>query len=186
MPSVLQQLSAGRQFTSMRIALECSTTATSIRQGPAVEAGTGPAWLAYQCPAHTEGLPGWEGPAVAVGDDSRLSCGLVLDFRPTEQVLQSHADLWLTPLTGVNPQALKYFWYDVLEQSNRVVLARLEEEGGEDGPLQGLAMMLGMAVQSASEGNLFQALVPLSYCETVSQELLPHGTVLRGPEPEGV
>ncbi|MFC8247402.1 hypothetical protein [Streptomyces chartreusis] len=186
MPSVLQQLSAGRQVTSMRIALECSTTATSIRQGPAVEAGAGPAWLAYQCPAHTEGLPGWKGPAVAVGDDSSLSCGLVLDFRRTEQVLQSHADLWFTPLTGVDPQALKYSWHDVLNQSKRVVLARLEKDSSEDGPLQSLALMLDMAVQNASEGNLFQALVPLAYCETVSQELLPHGRVLRGPEPEGV
>ncbi|MFH8470414.1 hypothetical protein [Streptomyces sp. NPDC017991] len=173
MPSVLQQLSAGRQITSMRIALECSTTATSIRQGPAVQAGTDPAWFAYLCPAHTEDLPGWPGAAGAIGGDSRLGCGVVLDYRPTEQVLQSHADLWLTPLTGVDPQTLKHFWYDVLDQSNRVVLARLEEDGGEDGPLQSLSMMLGMAVQNASEGNLFQSLVPLAYCETVSQELLP-------------
>lgn len=96
------------------------------------------------------------------------------------QALQSHADLWLTPLTGVDPRALKHFWYDVLEQSHRVVLARLEEDGGEDGPLQSLSMMLGIAVENASEGNLFQALVPLAYCETVSQELLPQpGRVLQ-------
>ncbi|WP_333745805.1 hypothetical protein [Streptomyces sp. IBSBF 2950] len=174
MSSVLQQLHAGRQVTSMRIALECSTTATSIRQGPAVQAGTGPAWLAHLCPAHTEDLPGWPGAATVAVDGGRLHCGVVLDYRPTEQVLQSHADLWLTPLTGVDPKTLKHFWYDVLAQSNRVVLARLEEDGGgEDGPLQSFAMMLGMAVQNASEGNLFQALVPLAYCETVSQELLP-------------
>jgi len=174
-PPVPQQPCAGRQITSMRIVLECSTTATSIRQGPAVETGTDPAWLAYLCPAHTEDLPGWPGTAtVAVGGDSRLHCGIVLDYRPTEQVLQSHAGLWLTPLTGVDPQALKHSWYDVLDQSNRVVLARLEEDGGgEDGPLQSLSMMLGMAVQNVSEGNPFQALVPLAYCETVSQELLP-------------
>ncbi|WP_406729505.1 hypothetical protein WJ438_40350 [Streptomyces sp. GD-15H] len=172
MPSVLQQLSANRQLTSMRIVLKCSAEATSIRQGPDGQAGTDPAWLACLCTSHTEDLPGWPGTATVTNDGARLHCGVVLDYRPVQQVLQSHADLWLTSLTGVNPQALGHFWYDVLDQSNRVLLTRLEEDGGgEDEPLQDLAMMLGMAVQNASEGNLFQALVPLAHCETLTQGL---------------
>jgi hypothetical protein len=32
-------------------------------------------------------------------------------------------------------------------------------------------MMLGMASRSAAEGNLYQATVPLAYCETLAQRL---------------
>ncbi|MEF9901611.1 hypothetical protein [Streptomyces sp. P9-A2] len=40
-------------------------------------------------------------------------------FRPTEQLLQSHADLWLTPLTKVRPETYGGVWPDVLDQADR-------------------------------------------------------------------
>jgi hypothetical protein len=67
-PSDIKQLTAGRQLTGLRQVLDCPATPTTLRQGPA---------------ADTDGL--------------RLSCGSVLDYRPAEQLLQSHADLWLPP-----------------------------------------------------------------------------------------
>ncbi|MFC9684913.1 hypothetical protein [Streptomyces sp. NPDC056948] len=56
-------------------------------------------------------------------DGLTLSCGTVLDYRPTEQLLQSHADLWLTPLTGVEPPARNGAWFDVLDQACQVLNA---------------------------------------------------------------
>ncbi len=58
------------------------------------EAGTAPAWLAFLCPAHSEALSGWSSTVTEAHD-----CGTVLDFRPTEQLLQSHAELWLAVVT---------------------------------------------------------------------------------------
>ncbi|MEU3413787.1 MULTISPECIES: hypothetical protein [unclassified Streptomyces] len=34
-----------------------------------------------------------------------MPCGTVLDYRSGEQQLRSHAELWLSPLTGVDPVA---------------------------------------------------------------------------------
>jgi hypothetical protein len=55
-------------------------------------------------------------PGIAADADGLcLSCGSVLDYRPAERLLQSHADLWLTPLSGVDPKKLAGAWPDVLE-----------------------------------------------------------------------
>ncbi|MGR3875670.1 hypothetical protein ACUXZZ_44845 [Streptomyces graminifolii] len=95
------------------------------------------------------------------------------DFRPTEQLLQSHADLWLTPLTGVRPETYGGVWPDVLDQAERVVRERLEQEGDadEDSPLQSVGTMLWFACRAAHEGDLIQAGVSLGYCETLAQSL---------------
>ncbi|SEG94804.1 hypothetical protein SAMN05216223_13127 [Actinacidiphila yanglinensis] len=172
MPSLFAQLAAGRQFTSLRALLSCSKTATTLRQGPPVEAGAAPAWIGFLCPAHVDALPAWPGTA-ADADGTRQTCGAFLDFRPTEQLLQSHADLWLTPLTGVDPNAFDGVWADVLQQADRVLQARLEERGdaGEDEPLLDLASVLGIACQNAAEGDLHQAAVPLAICETIAGTL---------------
>jgi hypothetical protein len=170
--SVVSQLAAGRQFTSLRILLSCSERATRLRQGPPAEAGAAPAWIGFLCPAHADALPAWPGTAADAGD-TRNSCGAFLDFRTTEQLLQSHADLWLTPLTGVDPKAFDRSWIDILEQADRVLQARLEEFGdvSEDEPLLGITSVLGIACQNAAEGNLRQATVPLALCESIAQGL---------------
>ncbi|MEV5011444.1 hypothetical protein AB0K74_26435 [Streptomyces sp. NPDC056159] len=47
-----------------------------------------------------------------------------MDYRPAEHLLQSHADLWLTPLTGVHPETYGGVWSNVLNQADRVLCAR--------------------------------------------------------------
>lgn len=172
MPSDIKQLTAGRQLTGLRQVLDCPATATVLRQGPAAAPGESPDWLALLCPAHHEALPGWPG-TTADTAGLRLSCGSVLDYRSAEQLLQSHADLWLTPLTGVDPKTYAGVWPEVLDQADRVLRARLGEDAadGEDETLHSLAMMLGMASRNAAEGDLYQATVPLAYCETLAQRL---------------
>jgi hypothetical protein len=170
--SLFGRLAAGRQFTSLRIPLRCSETATTLREGPSAESGAGPAWIGFLCPAHAGALPAWPGTAAA-DPGLRQSCGAVLDFRPTEQLLQSHADLWLTPLTGVDPKAFGGNWADVLREADWVLQARLEEHGdvGEDEPLLSLASIMGIACQNAAEGDFQQATVPLATCESIAGRL---------------
>ncbi|WP_237409061.1 hypothetical protein [Streptomyces sp. M2CJ-2] len=100
-------------------------------------------------------------------------CGSVLDYRPTEQLLQSHADLWLTPLTGVDPKTHAGGWPDVLDQADCVLRTRLGEDAadGGDETLHSIALMLEMASRNAAEGNLYQATVPLAHCETLALRL---------------
>jgi hypothetical protein len=103
----------------------------------------------------------------------RQTCGAFLDFRPTEQLLQSHADLWLTQLTGVDPKAFDGNWVEVLDQADRVLQARLEEHGdvGDDEPLLDLASLLDIARQNAAENDLRQATTPLAVCESIAGSL---------------
>jgi hypothetical protein len=170
--SLFDRLTAGRQFTSLRIPLRCSETATTLRHGPPAAAGAAPDWIGFLCPAHADALPAWPG-ITADADGIPYMCGAFLDLRPTEQLLQSHADLWLTPLTGVDPKAFDGNWADVLDQADRVVQARLEQLGevGDDEPMLSIATMLGMACQNAAEGDLYQATVPLATCESIAARL---------------
>ncbi|WP_326693184.1 hypothetical protein OIE63_39340 (plasmid) [Streptomyces sp. NBC_01795] len=172
MPTPFQQLSAHRELSALRTVLKCSGKTTALREGPADEPGQNAAWLAFLCPAHSESLPEWPGARTHPDSDS-LPCGTVLDFRATEQLLQSHADLWLTPLTGVRPDASRGAWPDFLDQAGRVLRDRLEQDDGadEDGPLQSIVMMMGMARRSAASDDLHQATISLGYCETLTQSL---------------
>lgn len=173
MQSLFDQLAAGRQFTSLRIPLSCSEKATTLRQGPPTEAGAGPAWIGFLCPAHVDALPAWPGTVAGPHSSTRQMCGAFQDFRPTEQLLQSHADVWLTPLTGVDPKAFDGNWVEVLDQADRVLQARLEEHGnvGDDEPLLNLASILGIARQNAAENDLRQAATPLAVCESIAGSL---------------
>ncbi|MFJ7496749.1 hypothetical protein ACIQZB_37445 [Streptomyces sp. NPDC097727] len=171
MPTTLQQLAAHRELSALRAVLECPLKASALREGAAVDSGTGPAWLAFLCPAHSEELPGWPG-VQTHADNGSMRCGTVLDYRSAEQLLQSHADLWLTPLTGVQPESFGGVWSEVLDQADRVLLDRAEREaGGEDSPLQSMLTMMGLACRSAAEDDLKQATVALGYCETIALSL---------------
>ncbi|MFE3526816.1 hypothetical protein ACFXOD_35565 [Streptomyces sp. NPDC059161] len=86
MPSLVQQLSAHRDLGALRMVLECPFLTTALREGPGGLA-------VFLCPAHSEGLPAWPG-VVTHADSGSMSCGVVLDFRSAEQLLQSHADLF--------------------------------------------------------------------------------------------
>ncbi|MEV6028861.1 hypothetical protein [Streptomyces sp. NPDC052036] len=169
MPSVVQQLSANRQLSALRTVVRCQAKASALREGPAVGDGPGVAWLAFLCPAHSEGLPEWPGTETHA-DGGSMPCGTVLDFRPPEQLLPSHADLWLTPLTGVRLETYGGVWSDVLDQADRVLCERLEHDADadEDAPLQGIVTMMDLACRSAAKGELSQAATALGYCETLS------------------
>ena len=172
MPSIVQELSGHRELGGLRTVVECPFKATVLREGPAQDAGTGAAWLAFLCPVHTVDLSGWPG-AADHPDTGTMPCGTVLDYRSPEGRLQSHADLWLTPLTGVDPAAYGGTWSDVLDQADRVLLARVEEAeaAGEDSPLQNMLAMMDVARRSAAEGDLKVAATALGYCETLARSL---------------
>ncbi|MGJ5899297.1 hypothetical protein ACSCBZ_46275 [Streptomyces niveiscabiei] len=174
MPSLVQQLSADRQLTALRTVVQCKAKSTALREGPAAGDGPGTAWVAFLCPAHSEGLPGWPATRTHTAHDT-MPCGTVLDFRLAEQVLQSHADLWLTALTGVDPAAYGDVWSDVLDQADRVLRERLEQDAGEDGEHSMLTMMW-LARRAAAEGNLMQAASALGYCETIADGMGPIDT----------
>ncbi|MGW0608898.1 hypothetical protein [Streptomyces sp. NPDC002640] len=102
-----------------------------------------------------------------------MPCGTVLDYRPAEEQLQSHAELWLTPLTGVDPAAHGGAWRDVLDHARGVLLARADEGAGagQDGPLQHMMLPLGMARAAAARGDLAAAAAALVYCEMFALDL---------------
>ncbi|WP_406503226.1 hypothetical protein [Streptomyces sp. NBC_01602] len=58
-----------------------------------------------------------------------------------------------------------------LDRAHRFLASRLAEAGGEGETLNSVTMMLGMAAEYAKTGNLYQATVPLAYCETAAQSL---------------
>jgi hypothetical protein len=154
--------------------LTCKTTSTLVRQGPTAQPGLPPDWLLFLCPEHADDLPGWPGSLLDTEDLLTLTCGAVLDFRSTEEVLQSHADLWLTPLTGVDTSMCiaTEVWPDVLDQAHRVLGDQQQKADGKSQPLGSLTGMLGMAAEYAKAGDLYQATVPLGYCESVARRLL--------------
>ncbi|MER6537964.1 hypothetical protein ABT215_30050 [Streptomyces sp900105755] len=172
MPSVAQWLSARREPTAVRMVVQCSAQASTLREGPALDDGSGAAWLAFLCRVHAEGSPEWAGVA-AHTDRASAPCGSVMEFRPAQQVLRSHADLWLTSLTGVRADTGDGVWTDVLAEAERVLGARLTRAGAEDGPLQGIAIMIGLARRSSELGDLGQVAAILGYCEMLALSLKP-------------
>jgi hypothetical protein len=152
--------------------VECPFKATVLREGPAQDSGPGAAWLAFLCPVHTVDLDGWPG-AADPPDTGTMPCGTVLDYRSPEGRLQSHADLWLTPLTGVDPAGYGGVWCEVLGQADRVLHAWVEkaEAVGEDSPLQSMLTVMAAARRSAVEGDLGAAATAFGYCETLAQRL---------------
>jgi hypothetical protein len=158
-------LSAGQSLTALRTVMDCTTTATALRHGPASQPGPGVTWIAYLCPAHTGALPEWPGTPTA-DDDTGMKCGTLLDFRPTEQLLQSHAGLWLTPLTGVDPKDPGGNWAAVIQEADRVLRSRLDE----DDPLYNVWSMITFTPEDLSD--LPQMALHLSYCEIYAHRAL--------------
>ncbi|MEV5084024.1 hypothetical protein AB0K74_36285 [Streptomyces sp. NPDC056159] len=106
-------------------------------------------------------------------DNGTMPCGIVRYYRFDEQRLQPHADLWLTPLTGVDPKAYGGVWSDALDQADRVLLARVQEAAaaGEDSPLQPMLAMMAVARRAAAKGDVQVAATALGYCETLALNL---------------
>ncbi|WP_318205746.1 hypothetical protein [Streptomyces sp. SCL15-4] len=104
MPSILQEPSGRREHGGLRTLVECPSKATVLREGPPQDSGAGATWLTFLRPPHTVSLAGWSGAADHPASGT-MPCGTVLDYRSGEQPLRSHAELRLTPLTGVDPVA---------------------------------------------------------------------------------
>ncbi|UXY24173.1 hypothetical protein N8I84_39960 [Streptomyces cynarae] len=92
---------------------------------------------------------------------------------PMSPAAMGEVFLWLTPLTGVDPKTYAGVWPEVLDQADRVLRARLGKDAADGGDvtLQSIALMLAMAYRTAAAGDLYQATVPLAYCETPAQRL---------------
>ncbi|MFC9431920.1 hypothetical protein [Streptomyces sp. NPDC056987] len=162
----------GRPITSLRHVLDCGASATAVRQGP--ETGAGPAWRVHLCPAHAEALPAWPGP-LTHSKVPKLACGTVYEYRMPVELLCSHADLWLTDLSGLPREVFDGDWTEALERAHEVLEARLVEDGKTDtedpGVLSDVVMMTGMAHDAAAEGNILQAATSLSFAETLALRL---------------
>ncbi|MGD3111491.1 hypothetical protein [Streptomyces sp. YGL11-2] len=123
------------------------------------------------CPIHAQGLQTWPG-QLTPSADLQLPCGTVLDFRAPEEILRSHADLWLTELSGLSTEMLDSGWSDVLGQAHKALSARLNEgdkgDGEDVGVLSDVVTMAGLAHRAAVAGDLFQAASSLSLAETLA------------------
>ncbi|MFE7216084.1 hypothetical protein ACFU93_40660 [Streptomyces sp. NPDC057611] len=64
-------------------------------------------------------------------------------------------------------------WSDVLNQADRVLCARPEQDAGgdEQGPLQSIVTMMNLARRSAAKGDFAQATTALNYWETLALHL---------------
>ncbi|WP_327372256.1 hypothetical protein [Streptomyces sp. NBC_01217] len=73
----------------------------------------------------------------------------------------------------MDPKTYGGVWADVLDQADRVLLARVEESAaaGEDSPLQNMLAMMGLACRSAAKGELGFAATSLGHCETIALNL---------------
>ncbi len=76
----------------------------------------------------------------------------------------------------MRPDAFGGVWSEVLNEADRVLVARLEREAsgegeGEDEVLQGMLALMDLACPSAAEGNLTQAVTSLVLCETLALRL---------------
>ncbi|MFB7763273.1 hypothetical protein [Streptomyces xiamenensis] len=171
MPTTFAQLSAGGKLTSLRTTLRCEGTTALLRQGPPSENSATPDWLLFLCPEHSEDLPGWPGTPADIPDRPQMVCGFVMDYRSTEQVLRSHAALWITPVTGVDPATCAGGWPEFLDRAHSVLAGRAAEAGDEEETLNSVTMMLRMAAEDAEAGDLHQATSPLALGETLAQHL---------------
>ncbi|MCX4553110.1 hypothetical protein [Streptomyces sp. NBC_01500] len=97
----------------------------------------------------------------------------MFDYRSGEERLQSHADLWLTRLTGVDPAEYGGVWSEVLDQAHRALRAQIEEAAasGEDSPLRNLLPSIASARRSPAKGDFEVAATGLGHCETFAQYL---------------
>ncbi|WP_406841653.1 hypothetical protein ACICHK_42490 (plasmid) [Streptomyces sp. AHU1] len=172
MPSIVEQLSAQRQPSALRTVVKCPASATMVLEGPATSSQPATSWIAFLCPAHAN-LPNWRGVATHAFLGS-APCGSIMDFRPIEQLLDSHAELWLTPLTNVRPEIYAGVWSDVLEDALHAFHDQLRHgtNPAASGPLEAIMTMMMLACRSAENGDLDQTATTLSYCEMIALDLL--------------
>ena len=85
----------------------------------------------------------------AVEETSGVGCGVVLDYRGQDEVLRTHAELWLTPLTGVRPADHGGNWAAVLHAAHSALEAEYPTAEGE--AYESTATSLALAAQMAED-----------------------------------
>ncbi|MGA5824164.1 hypothetical protein ACPC54_40750 [Kitasatospora sp. NPDC094028] len=178
----------GNPLTSLRHVHVCEGPAETVTEGylpgPGAE-GERPVLRAMVCPRHDPAPSSWfEGLRVRVIANARPfspTCGLVLDYRDTEPLLQAHAGLWLTPLTGLNP-ADHDGWAAFLRAATTYLDATYGTDG--DGPWNSVAVFLEQAAKFADEDDLTTALTGLACAETATFTALAEtpAATNRGPD----
>jgi hypothetical protein len=170
----------------------CEETAVTVIDGyiadPGAEAGERLGLKVLVCARHDPAPAGWfTGMEVRANMDATPftpTCGIALDYRDLEQALCAHADLWLTPLTGLDP-ADHEGWAAFLRAATTHVDATYDTDGDGDGQWNSVTVFLDQATRFAEEGDLFTALVGIGHAETATSAALAEATTATTGEPDG-
>jgi hypothetical protein len=144
--------------------MHCSATALLALEGPPQDGGA-LSYAVYLCPDHLgQGLDGF--PGAPVTGASGMSCGTVTDFRDTDTILRSHADLWLGPLFGAHPDDHGHDWAAAVHWAcSRAQALADTPEGAQFGEV---LLMLEMAAEYAESGDKRMLGTALSNAETMA------------------
>ena len=111
-----------------------------------------PAVRVHVCVGHAAAQPM---PALAglrprvVEETSGVGCGVVLDYRGQDEVLRTHAELWLTPLTAVRPADHGGNWAATLHAAHAALEGEYPTAEGE--AYESTATSLALAAQMAED-----------------------------------
>ncbi|MFD4661399.1 hypothetical protein ACFWP2_37965 [Kitasatospora sp. NPDC058444] len=160
--------------TSMRHIHQCSGRATTVVEGHLPDTGTSSdpgdslALTVQVCAVHTPPPKAWfAGLAMRCGTKARLTsdCGLAVDYREPGQVLRAHADLWLTPLTGLH-LADHDGWPALLTAATEHLRTAYDIE--TDDHWNAVETFLDQAARFSSKGDFLLALAALGHAETAT------------------
>ncbi|MFJ9447415.1 hypothetical protein ACIRRH_37075 [Kitasatospora sp. NPDC101235] len=162
------------EMTSLRNIHRCPGRAATVVEGhlpdtgPARDPGDSLALTVQVCAVHTPPPKAWfAGLVVRPGTKPVLTsdCGLAVDYREPGQALRAHADLWLTPLTGLH-LADHDGWPALLAAATAHLRTAYDAE--TDDHWNTVEMFLGQAAKFSSKGDLLPALAALGHAETAT------------------
>ncbi|MDH6135841.1 tetratricopeptide (TPR) repeat protein [Kitasatospora sp. MAA4] len=112
---------------STREVSACGEPATHIINGRVIPHTGTREYCLYLCPEHAEPVSAWPGELTTVPEELlSWSCGKLFDYRDFDAILQSHADLWLTSLTGLSHSDLRIRWAARMPEVRERVAARAD------------------------------------------------------------
>ncbi|MFJ9953424.1 hypothetical protein [Kitasatospora sp. NPDC091207] len=177
----------GRQVTSLRRIHICPNRATTVTAGfapdPTAASGERMEMTVGVCSDHDPAPQAWFAGLTPRPDPAARpisdTCGVAVDYRAPSRVLRAHADLWITALTGQDPDD-HHDWPEFLQAAADHVQAA-SGGAGEDG-WDSVVTLLGQAAKFAAEGNLATALASLGIAETAAADALQTDSRQAGPE----
>ncbi|MFE5587415.1 hypothetical protein [Kitasatospora sp. NPDC056531] len=164
--------------TSMRNIHRCPGRATTVVEGHLPDTGTDGdpgdslALTVQVCADHTPPPTAWFAClTMRSGTKAMLTsaCGLAVDYREPGQALRAHADLWLTPLTGLH-LADHDGWPALLTAATEHLRTAYDIE--TDDHWKTVEMFLDQAAKFSSEGDFLPALAALGHAETATATAL--------------